>query len=165
MAMRRIDKHLGVRNFRSEFAAIGTATAGGSGDNTEVNGAWLDRKSSDRGPYHSAKLVISYTTTLAAAATLTFAANIQDATDGSGTSAADFGSALTATTVATGPGGGGTLTGTIEMDFDISNAREFVRAQITPNLSAANTDTCSFQAQWIFGGSDRSGVSKSLIAA
>lgn len=165
MAMRRIDKHLGVRNFRSEFASNGAATAGGTGDNVEVNGVWVDRKPADRGPYHSAKVVISFTTTLAAAATLTFAANIQDATDGSGTGAADFGAALAATTVATGPGGGGTVTGTVEMDFDISNAREFLRTQITPNLSAANTDTCSWQAQWIFGGSDRSGASKSLVAA
>lgn len=165
MTMRRIDKHVGVRDFRSEYASNGTATAGGAGDATEVDGAWVDRKPATLGAYHTAKLVISYTTTLAAAATLTFAANIQDATDDSGTGAADFGSALTATTVATGPSGGGTVKGTIEMDFDISNAREFLRSQITPNLSAANTDTCSWQAAWVFGGSDRSGASKSLIAA
>lgn len=165
MSIRRIDKHLGVRNFRSEYASNGAATAGGGGDNTEVNGIWVDRRPADRGAYHTAKLVISYTTTLAAAATLTFAANIQDATDGSGTGAADFGLAVAATTAATGPGGGGTVTGSVEMDFDISNAREFLRSQITPNLSAANTDTCSWQAIWVFGGSDRSGVSKSLIAA
>jgi len=162
MAMRRIDKHLAVRSVTTEHAALGTATAGGAGDNTEVNGGWVDRRPATRGAYHSAKLVITYTTTLAAAATLKFAANIQDATDGSGTGAADFGLALASTTVATGAG---TFTGTVELDFDVSNAREFLRAQITPDLSAANTDTCSWQAVFVLGGSDRSGVSKSLIAA
>jgi len=160
--MRRIDTLLGVREFRSERASNGSATAGGGGDATEVNGAWTDRLGT-KGMYMTAKLVITYTATLAATKTLAFAVNIQDASDSSGTGAADFGDALASTVVDTGESGGSTEVGTIELDFDLSSAKEFIRSQITPDLSATGTDTCSWQATWIFGGTDRGDVSKSLI--
>jgi hypothetical protein len=163
--MRPINKHVGGKFCRTEYCAYGTATAGGSGDNTEVDGPWLDRKPAARGPYHSAKLVIAFRSPLAAAATLSFAVNIQDATDGSGTGAADFGPAYAKTVVATGGSGGTTETGTIEFDFDLSDAREFIRAQVTPDLSAANTDTVTWMASWVLFGSDRGPMTKSLIAA
>lgn len=161
--MRRINKHNGGQFARSEYASGGAATAGGSGDATEVDGAWVDRKPADRGPYHSAKLVIAYTATLAEGKKLSFAANIQDATSSGGAGAADFGEALAATNVATGGSGGSTEVGTIELDFDLSDAKEFVRSQITPDLDATGTDTCAWRATWIFFGSDRGPLSKSLI--
>lgn len=161
--MRRIDKHNGGQFARSEYASGGTATAGGTGDATEVDGAWVDRKPSTRGPYHSAKLVITYSAALGEGATLAIAANIQDATSSGGAGVADFGTAYASATVATGGAGGSTEVGTVEFDFDLSNAREFVRSQITPDLSAANTDTLAWRATWIFFGSDRGPLSKSLI--
>lgn len=132
-----------------------TATAGGAGDNTEVDGAWIDRIPTDAGAFHSAKLVINYTTTLAQAATLSFAVQMQDATDSSGTAVADYADAIAATVVSTGDTGGSTNTGTVEVDIDLVAARGFVRAQITPNLSAANTDTAAWSAVMILFGSDR----------
>lgn len=149
---------------RTAFAAINkTATAGSTGDATEVNCEYVDRKQSDHGPFMSMKVIITYTTTLAAAATLTFAGNMQDATSAGGAGVADYGNAFTATTIATGPSGGGTVTGTVEIDVDLSAAREFVRAQLTPNLSAANTDTLEWSATYVLFGSPRQPVSSKIV--
>lgn len=137
-------------------------TAGGSGDATEVNGAWVSRKAS-KGIAGSMKVIVSYTATLAAGATLTFAGNMQDATAIDGTGAADYGDAVAAVTVATGGAGGSTETGTFELDVDLGAAREFVRAQITPNLSAANTDTAAWSIQYVFFGDQRQPSTKSTV--
>ena len=71
------------------------ATAGGSGDNTEVDGAWVDRQG-----FLSGKAIIAYTATLAQGATLSIAANLQDATSSGGAGAGDYGDALASTVVA-----------------------------------------------------------------
>lgn len=142
--------------FRCRSARVtgnNTATAGGSGDNTAVNGAYIDRLSS-LGPVKSAKLVINYTTTLAATETLKFGAKIQDATDTGGTAVADFGTAVAATVVATGPDGGGTVTGTAEIDINLEGARQAIRAVITPDLSASGTDTAAWSATLILFGAN-----------
>ena len=123
-----------------------SATAGGAGDNTKADGLWLDRSR-----YGSAKLVIHYRATLAAAATLSLQANLRDAVDGAGAGANAFGAAMASKVVATGPGGGGTVRGVVELDYDLNGARQFVQAQFTPDLSAANTDTCQIEAVWVFG--------------
>ena len=134
-----------------------TATAGGSGDATEVNGAWIDVTN-----YESIKVLIPFTTTLAATETLTFAANLQDATAIGGTAAQDFGDAIAATVVATGPTSGGTVTGVVEMDFDVSQSRGFIRVQATPDLSRANTDTAAFSAVYVLGGALREPVTAKI---
>ena len=126
------------------------ATAGGSGDATEVDGKWIDRQG-----YSSAKLIIGVRAVLGATETVTLAANLQDASDSSGTGAADYGSAVAATTAATGGGGGTTEFGQIELDFDLSGAKRYIRPQFTPNLSRANTDTAIVSATLILGGADK----------
>lgn len=157
MADRRIDKHLVVRNLRSEFGGRATATAGGGGDNTAQALDWLDRLVAARGPYATAKLVLAFSAVLGAAATLTLSAQLRDATSGAGAGAANVGSAVTFGVVATGAG---TVRGTVEIDVDLTNLREFLSVTVTPDLSAANTDTCTVDAIWILGGADRSGASK-----
>lgn len=149
--------HDGGAYCRSVFQAINkTATAGGSGDATEVDGAWVDRELSGVGMAMSAKLVIAYTATFGeTGATLTFALNFQDATASDGSGSDDFDSAVTATTAATGDSGGSTETGTFEVDIDLSGANQFIRAQITPNLSASGTDTCEWSAVIVFFGDHR----------
>lgn len=126
------------------FAASGVATAGGTGDATEVDGAYVDRQD-----YLSAKLVITGQAVLGDADTLTIAANLQDDADGAG-AGVDFGDAFTAAVVATGGTGGSTESFKVEIDVDLSAAKRYVRAQVTPNLSAANTDTCRWSACWVF---------------
>lgn len=130
------------------YAAANTAvTAGGSGDATEVDGAWIDV-----GDAEGISFLIGFTTTIQEAETLTIAANAQDADDSSGTNAADFGTAITATTVATGPSGDGTVTGVAIATFNARAAREYMRIQFTPNLSASGTDTAAISCVAILGG-------------
>lgn len=126
-------------------------TAGGSGDATEVNGAWIDTKG-----FESLEAILSYTATLAATETMTLAANIQDADTIAGANAADVStqylSALSATTVATGDSGGSTETGIYSVGVDLTMLRRFVRIQWTPNLSASGTDTAKIGSLYVLGG-------------
>lgn len=141
---------------RSAFLAINkTATAGSTGDATEVNSSYVDRSLSDVGMAMSAKLVITFTAALQAGETLTFAGNFQDATSSAGAGVDDFSDAWTAKTAATGESGGSTETGTFEVDIDLSGANRYVRAQITPNLSASGTDTCEWSAALVLFGDHR----------
>ncbi|WP_293862479.1 hypothetical protein [uncultured Alsobacter sp.] len=150
---------------RSVYAGGGSATAGGAGDNTAANGPWVNRDQGVGGMFRSAKLVISYTAALGAAATLTFNAKMQDATSSGGAGAADIAAdtidnfAIPATIVGTGAG---TVTGTIELDLNLAKAKQYLRTVITPDLSAANTDTCTWQATLIMFGFDRDPVTKTL---
>jgi len=57
--------------------------------------------------------------------------------------------------VATGPSGGGTVTGTFEVDLSLAGAGRYVRAKFTPDMSAADTDTAALSAVMVLGGSDR----------
>lgn len=143
----------------ARYASAGVdVTAGGAGDATEVNGAWIDRRG-----FQSVKVVIVYTTTLAAAATLSIAANLQDASDSSGTGAADFGDAYASAVQATGESGGSTETGVVELDFDVSAADRYIRIQFTPNLSASGTDVAEIAAVYIVGGSADQPVTASVV--
>lgn len=149
---------------RSEFQAINkTATAGSTGDATEVDCAWVDR-TGDNGIAMSAKLVITYTAALGQANTLSFTLNFQDADTIGGSGAADYGDAVAATVAATGDSGGSTETGTFEVDVDLGGASGFVRAQITPDLNRANTDTLEWSAALLFFGDGRQPASKAVAS-
>lgn len=125
------------------------ATAGGAGDAAEVNGPWIDRQG-----YLSGKLIITYQATLGDGETLSVAANLQDASDDSGTGAADFGNAAASAVRATGGSGGTTERGVVEIDVDLSGAKQYVRPQFTPDLSAANTDVAILAATLVLGGAE-----------
>jgi len=158
------DVHNGGANVRSARAAGNqTATAGGSGDATQVDGAWVSRKTATGSIALSAKAIISYTATLTAAATLKFAAQFQDAVDAAGAGAANYGDAIASTTAATGGGGGTTETGTAEFDVDLGGAREFIRIRVTPDLSAGATDTAAWSAIYLFFGDQRGFPTKSAV--
>jgi len=132
---------------KPKYVGGGTATAAGTGDNTAVNGADLGRVG-----YQSAVLVIAYTATLTEDKTLSFAISHEDSPDGSTRSTAVVDQA--ATVAATGPAGGGTVTGIVEVDADLSGANAYRRYIITPDLNASSTDTCAWRAVWILGGAD-----------
>lgn len=134
-------------------AAANTAvTAGGTGDNTAVTGVTIDRAA--LGWPQSCVFAIPYTTTLAATATLTLVATAQGSENSDMSSASTIGSFASAV-VATGPAGGGTVTGTVEIDVNLSGAGRYVRVNFTPDLSAANTDTAALSAVAVFGGQIR----------
>lgn len=135
------------------FAQSGVSvavTAGGAGDAVEVNGQWIDMRNA-----LGAAFVLSFTTTLAEGQTLSIAGNMQDATDISGTGAADFGAAVTPKVVATGPAGGGTVRGTAVFKFDVTQSRGFGRIQWTPDLSAGSVDTAAITHICALGGARR----------
>ncbi len=154
--MDRADMHNGGAYSRSVFQEINaTATAAGGGDNTEVDGQWVDRELSGVGIALSAKLVIAFTSALQQDATLTFALNFQDATSSAGAGSADFAAAVAATVAATGDSGGSTETGTFEVDIDLGAARQWIRTQVTPNLSRGGTDTVEWSSILMFYGDHR----------
>ena len=94
---------------RTAFQAIAkTATAAGAGDNTEVDCAWVDRMDDDAGLAMSAKLVIIVEAALADGQSLTFAGNMQDASDIAGSDGDDYGDPVLATIVASANSAGST---------------------------------------------------------
>ncbi len=134
----------------ARFSSAGTdVTAGGSGDATEVDGAYIDATD-----FESCKVIIAYTATLAENDTISIAANLQDATDIAGTGVADFGTALASTIQATGGSGGSTETGVVELDLDLSASRGFIRLQFTPDMSAASIDVAELASVIVLGGHD-----------
>lgn len=148
----------------ARHSGANTATAAGTGDATAVTGLYVDRTQTDAGPFLSAKLVINWSATLAATKTLSLAAQFKDATDASGTGVANYGTAIAAAVVATGPAGGGTVTGTTEIDVDLSHAREFFTADITPDLSATGTDTVAWSASYVLFGAKSQPLTKAIAS-
>lgn len=120
-----------------------SATAGGSGDASEVSGTWIDRLAdTPNAPPLCAKLIVPVTATLQSGATLVATANFQDAA--ATASPADYGTTdevLTASLVLTGPSGGGAVSGVIQLPVDLSGARQYVRAQYSINMDSTDTDT------------------------
>lgn len=146
-----------IENIGGKIAVVraganAAATAGGAGDNTAVTGVIIDRAA--LGWPQSAVFAIPYTTTLAAAATLSLAATVQSGETSNLADATTLASRANSV-IATGPGGGGTVTGTIEIDVNLSGAGRYVRLNYTPDLSAANTDTAALSSVAVFGGQTR----------
>lgn len=136
----------------TRFGGKAEATAGGTGDATEKDGATITLASV--GYPKSGKCVLAFEAVLAQAATLTLAYNLQY-NDGTWKDVTDP-AAVTATVVATGGTGGSTESGVVEIDVDFTKIQDATayRVQYTPNLSAANTDTADVTAVWVLGGFD-----------
>lgn len=127
------------------------ATAGGSGDDTEVTGVIIDRLAI--GTPSSAVLAISFTATLAQGETLTVDYAVQQ---GAAANLSDAEALTTGSVVAaTGGTGGTTETGCVEIDLNVIAGGQYLRADITPNLSASGTDTAALASLLVFGGMDR----------
>jgi hypothetical protein len=127
-------------------------TAGGGGDNTAVTGVILDRAAF--GWPQSAVFAVPFTTTLAATQSLSLntvvvqsgeASNLSDAT-----TLASRANGIVASSV-----GGGTVTGVVELDVNLSTAGRYVRFNYTPDLSATGTDTAALSSVAVFGGAIR----------
>lgn len=153
-----------------------TITAGAGNDNVAVTGTIVDRLAVNNGHVHrSAKLTLQFRAVLAQAETLTVAASLLDAavsnfasgsatlialrarykTDGGTWTAITLVSgAVPTTTIATGPTGGGTVAGMVELDYNLDGARQYLRPTVTTNLSASSTDTSSIGGVLAFGGAD-----------
>lgn len=139
------------RDLASEIKGAGynafNIVAGGAGDNAEVVGETIDRSDC-----LSAVVEIPFKATLAAAATLKMGVTLQQSDDDGSTWG--VASTLKAATdvVATGPGGGGTVKGIVELPLNLDPKSKTIRVNVTPDLSAANTDVASFGVVVVLGG-------------
>lgn len=148
-----MDKNIGGAIKLVRASAAATATAGGSGDAAAVTGVIIDR--AELGWPKSAVFGVPFTATLAAGATLSLAMTVQDSDAANLDGAATYATRANAV-VATGPSGGGTVTGMVELDVNLEGAKRYVRLNFTPDLSAANTDTAALgSAVAAFGGANR----------
>jgi hypothetical protein len=122
-------------------------TAGGAGDNAEQTGAALDLLTDfDTKRFASLTLALAVTATLAEAATCTVSAIFEHSDDG--VTYAEIGSDETVLTL-TGGAGGSTETGAAVLGCNLAEAKRYVRAKFTANLSAVNTDTAKVASVYL----------------
>lgn len=133
-------------------AANAAVTAAGAGDATAVTGVIIDRAAL-RWP-KSGVFAVPFTATLAANETLSLVMTVQDGDAANLSDAATFATRANAV-IATGPSGGGTVTGEIEFDVNLSGAKRYLRLNYTPDLSRGATDTAALSAVAVLGGFDR----------
>jgi len=129
-------------------------TAGGGGDNTEINTEWIDRQG-----FLSCSVFCCGKATITTAKKLTVAGNLQDASANDGTGSADYGDAVAATDIV--DSAGDALENVTDegfaqkiADFDLSGADQFLRWQGTPDLTNTATDTADISFIIILGGAD-----------
>jgi hypothetical protein len=140
-------------------------TAGGAADSVTDTGATIDREGFVGGGIAlSADVDFYYSATLGSGHTLAVSFDLQDSPDG--TNFSDFMTEASAV-VATGPSGGGVVTGVARMSVpnasipagapgvNLSTARRYLRLLFVPHLSAAGTDTAIVGTLGVFGGFDR----------
>lgn len=137
---------------RLASAFPGAAAAGQASNNAAVNGSVLQR-STMRTP-RSIAVTLAWSATLGANNTFGFTAlKLQDSADG--VTFADYAVLTPPGTVATGPAGGGAVSGATTMGVGLAGARDYLRVVYTPSLSAAAADTANALAVAIFSVADR----------
>jgi hypothetical protein len=158
-----------VKSFTALTPAVITAAAGNDG--SELTGITIDRLLAGRELATSAKLVISFVTTTASSKTLSISGNAEHGAASNLSDTADFSAvraafdlnatpgptaitlvagAVPVTVVATG--GLTAAAGQVEVDFDLSGAKQYIRFMPTFDLSNTSADTVAYSATWIFGG-------------
>ncbi|MCP3060969.1 hypothetical protein LXT21_19470 [Myxococcus sp. K38C18041901] len=141
--------HASTQDFQVFYKAVGVAggalTAGGAGDAVEVTGGAVDRNGFD-----FAQLLFTGTTNCAAGQTLKATVKVAESEDG-----VTFGpdetlaNAVTVVAGATAP-----QSFCLRVDLRVANRKRFVRLKVTPDLSAAGTDTAQWGAALVLGGAD-----------
>ncbi|HBM58011.1 MAG TPA: hypothetical protein DD444_02320 [Citreicella sp.] len=144
-------KDIGALILPLRAAGNAAATAGGSGDGTAVPGVILDRAA--HGMPQSGVLAVPFTATLAAGETLSVTYTVEE---GEAEDMSDATVMATDTvTAATGPAGGGTVTGCLRINVKLRAGGRYLRCGYTPELSAGGSDTAELSALLICGGMDR----------
>jgi hypothetical protein len=135
---------LDVGSFLKPFIASGDAAvaADGTHDNVEMTGESILLN----GDYSSGKLVIGWKAAIATAATLKFAVQHQDSTDGSSwdTAVIDVAATIVKTAAA-----GAVFNGVQEYDYKLTASKKYIRFNITADLSAGSVDTVQWEATLI----------------
>lgn len=148
-----LQRDVGSLGALRRLSAASAATAAGAGDASTTTGATIDRFGfSSGGIPNSLAAGIPFDATLASGQTLSFGYDVQDSADGANWS--DFQTATYAV-AATGPSGGGAVSGTFEFGVNLGSARRYVRLNYATDLSATGTDTAVARAVGFFAGFDR----------
>lgn len=122
----------------------GTATAAGTGDASKVTGQTINRDG-----YNSGVVQIPWKAALTDTKTLSFAAEIQESSNGSDW---DTPEEILAATVVKTATSSTTFYGVKEIDIDFAGRKKFCRVNITPDLSHSGTDTLVWGAAMVLGG-------------
>lgn len=146
-----------INAFITGHAAVGqtSATAGGSGDDTAASGEWVKREY-----YYSGSVLIPYTTSLADGETLAFTVTFEHADDASGSNAESYDPAYCDSGVENEVVHSGAVSdesGVCQVPVNLQAAKNYVRVNVTPVMSASSTDTASFSAVLVLGG-DRNNI-------
>lgn len=136
-----------VASASANSGAPSLITAGGTGDNVAVTGQTINR---EKLPL-SGKLCIPFLAALTDTESISFTVAIQESADGSSWDSAET---LQSATVAATSSGGSNEHGVVTLDVDLSGRKQYVRFNITPDLSASDTDTALFAAVFVLGGDD-----------
>jgi hypothetical protein len=143
-------KNLSVsKSTKSVFVGQSSAVAAGSGDNTAVVSATIDRAGYTN-TYDSAVLNLAYLTTLTADKTLSFTVSYTHSDDDS-----TYSSAVTlqaATVARTGAVTAGT--GLVTIPFNMEGIKRYVKISVTPDLSHSGTDTATWMGTLVMGSAD-----------
>lgn len=133
---------------KSLFVGQSSATAAGTGDNTAVESAAIDRAGTI--VYDSSILNLSYLTTLTADKTLSFTVTYTESDDNS-----TYSSAITLyakTVVRTGAATAGT--GIVTIPFELVGTKRYLKISVTPDLSHSGTDTATWFGNIVLGASN-----------
>lgn len=138
-------------------------TAGGAADSATFTGNSIDREGFASLP-DSLDLDVYYQATLGSGHTLALQFDLQHSADNSNFS--DYATEQSQV-IATGPSGGGAVSGMVRMavpnsnapsghpGIDLRGAQRYVRPMLIPHLSATGTDTAEILAIGVFGGFDQ----------
>ena len=119
-----------------------SGVAAGTGDNTELTSAGVDRKPVGLAGFDAAVLAVGYKTSLTAAATLSLTVKISESDDGS-----TWGSDTTLINAEVQQTGAKTNeVGVRELGIDLRPYKKHVRFKITMDLSAGATDVFVYSA-------------------
>ncbi|ODT13079.1 MAG: hypothetical protein ABS57_19755 [Mesorhizobium sp. SCN 65-12] len=144
--------HLLTARLATAFTAL---TAGGAGDNTNINGIAIDRFVGGSLALN-AEILLAFTATLAATkALLLKGVKIWHGDDGVNWAVDPYASIVDPGQVAVGAAGGSTEKGVFKLGVDLGSAKRFIRVDFTPDLNAANTDTGTVVAILNLAGFDR----------
>ncbi len=126
-------KTVGTLHMGGEFVI-----AGGGDDGVEQDGPWVPVKDAANPLRFGIGLAVLAKINLGSSETYSLTLNFQDATDGSGTGAADFGTAFPITVIDTGATVDGLVATRIHQSLE--NARAFIRVQYTITISTGSVD-------------------------
>lgn len=145
-------------HIESKYANGGRLVAAGTGDNTKVNGATINRMAAGGAGYLSAVLAIAVHAVLTATKDCTIAVEVQESADGSSWDTAVVLRAAASPFTAAQVAAGGDQTAIIEIAENLAPRKQYVRYNVTPDLSHSGTDTAEHAAVLVLGGADASPV-------